>query len=458
MQIDFSRILSILRESAKVLNISSDRNEIIYTSAVAITSGDGLSFNRFFYFELEKEILACNFILGPKSPEEANEIWQKLENAPLSELILSYESNRFKTERDKFSDLIDSLKIDFTSDSFLKKSLTERNGYLIKKNNPNNTELDLLLLSKIDSDEIAVAPLCSSYSNYGVILADNAFSKKSISDLSVKLLEVFGFYIGTLFDRIETLKSLNAKVKELEKMNRALFEYKDTMARLEQSATVAEFVNVIFHDIKNSSVAINGLLKKYLEDKKKKNKKVPLKFIEQAGDEAEKLEITIGNFSEFLKKRYLGEVSVSNLNDVVLESIEELTKISDAFGAKIIHSLSEGPLLSLFNPESLKSSLKYVILNAFESVEEVGGGTVKIETNSDDKSIFVKVSDTGKGINDDIREKIFLPFFTTKEKGTGLGLYNTKQILKSFGGNIELIPSEGGEGASFKIWLPRITK
>ena len=68
--------------------------------------------------------------------------------------------------------------------------------------------------------------------------------------------------------------------------------------------------------------------------------------------------------------------------------------------------------------------------------------------------VVLCVRDTGSGIDDEVRERLFTPFFTTKEDGTGLGLVTSKKIVEAHGGNIR-VDSTPGEGTSFFVALPR---
>ena len=77
-----------------------------------------------------------------------------------------------------------------------------------------------------------------------------------------------------------------------------------------------------------------------------------------------------------------------------------------------------------------------------------------VTTRSDETTITVIVSDTGIGMTDDILEKLFTPFFTTKSGGTGLGLLTTRKIVQEHGGKI-LVISQKGKGAKFKMEFPR---
>jgi two-component system sensor histidine kinase HydH len=87
-------------------------------------------------------------------------------------------------------------------------------------------------------------------------------------------------------------------------------------------------------------------------------------------------------------------------------------------------------------------------------VQAAPGGTVKLDARSGADRVTISVADTGKGIEQADLEKIFAPFFTTKEKGTGLGLAFVKEIVTDHRGTLN-VESAPGRGATFTIELPR---
>ena len=108
------------------------------------------------------------------------------------------------------------------------------------------------------------------------------------------------------------------------------------------------------------------------------------------------------------------------------------------------------------DPEQLKEVLINLLENACEAME--GGGAIIIHEEKGFREpygpvVIIRVTDTGPGIQKPIREKVFQPFFTTREEGTGLGLSIAARIMESHGGRLELI-SERGEGTTFVIILP----
>ncbi|UCC79710.1 MAG: HAMP domain-containing histidine kinase, partial [Candidatus Zixiibacteriota bacterium] len=104
------------------------------------------------------------------------------------------------------------------------------------------------------------------------------------------------------------------------------------------------------------------------------------------------------------------------------------------------------------------NQLQQVILNIINNcidAFERGRGKITITTFRDDKFINIAIADTGKGMNQEVLSKIFMPFFTTKEvgKGTGLGLSVSYGIIKNLGGKIE-VESTPGEGSVFTLRIP----
>jgi signal transduction histidine kinase len=86
-----------------------------------------------------------------------------------------------------------------------------------------------------------------------------------------------------------------------------------------------------------------------------------------------------------------------------------------------------------------------------------GGGKLNVSAFSEDGAIAVRVSDTGTGIHEDFKDKLFKPLFTGKAKGTGLGLTVVKRIVEAHGGEI-IVESEVEKGSTFTVKLPIVEK
>jgi two-component system NtrC family sensor kinase len=102
----------------------------------------------------------------------------------------------------------------------------------------------------------------------------------------------------------------------------------------------------------------------------------------------------------------------------------------------------------------LQQVLLNIINNGVDALDEQPG-RITISTRYQRQNLYIAITDTGKGMPPEQKEKIFLPFYTTKEvgKGTGLGLSVSYEIIKGLGGIIE-VESTPGRGSTFTIMLP----
>ncbi|MBD3204936.1 hypothetical protein GF319_01170, partial [Candidatus Bathyarchaeota archaeon] len=103
------------------------------------------------------------------------------------------------------------------------------------------------------------------------------------------------------------------------------------------------------------------------------------------------------------------------------------------------------------DPTMISRVIDNLIRNALEAMRD--GGKLKLSLDIRDGMMNLLVADTGVGISNDNKQKIFQPFYTTKRSGTGLGLYYSKLAVRSHGGKI-VFQSEIGEGTSFLVTLP----
>ena len=106
-----------------------------------------------------------------------------------------------------------------------------------------------------------------------------------------------------------------------------------------------------------------------------------------------------------------------------------------------------------FDHEKMRRVIINLIENGLDSISEKGEGDIQIRTNLKDKMAVMYCADTGNGIPDETREKIFEPYYSTKKSGMGLGLAIVKRIIEEHGGRIS-VESKEGEGTKFEIELP----
>lgn len=108
------------------------------------------------------------------------------------------------------------------------------------------------------------------------------------------------------------------------------------------------------------------------------------------------------------------------------------------------------------DPKFLRLALNHLVVNAQQAMAE-GGGELLLETRAAESEVEIRVTDTGKGIPRETLERIWQPFFSTKQGGTGLGLPTTRRILEEMGGDVTVF-SEVGRGTRFTVRLPPLPK
>jgi PAS domain S-box-containing protein len=177
-------------------------------------------------------------------------------------------------------------------------------------------------------------------------------------------------------------------------------------------------------------------------------------YLEVSKGEIARLDYIVTQFLQAIRPS-APKFSDASLNDVVRETLEllrpELENRRLNVREKPARRLAPAPL----DAGQIKQALLNLIKNAMQAMTP--GGTLTVETGQNTEEVWVSVADTGGGIPPDQVNLIFEPFYTTKKKGTGLGLMIVQRIVRQHGGHIEL-ESRVGLGTTFRIWLPRREK
>lgn len=258
-----------------------------------------------------------------------------------------------------------------------------------------------------------------------------------------------GFSVSSLMDSMNNRIGDIVIVQDLT----ATREMEKEVEKTKNLALIGEMAAGLAHEIRNPLTALSGsiqLLKRNL-DLDETGARL-MQIILRGRDQLEKL---ISNFL-LLASPNLADREQIDINGVMDDVINSVRTSPDwKEDIKVEKELNSSS--SIYgNRTELKQMLWNIVLNAVQAMPD--GGTLRFvsrETTSDngDKYLGISIGDTGSGIEKDRESRIFTPFYTTKESGTGLGLPIASRIVASHGGEIK-IESEAGKGTTCKILLP----
>ncbi|OGR85182.1 MAG: hypothetical protein A2901_06495 [Elusimicrobia bacterium RIFCSPLOWO2_01_FULL_54_10] len=222
----------------------------------------------------------------------------------------------------------------------------------------------------------------------------------------------------------------NSEVKTLQKN---LQTAQDELARLERIKPLAGAAAAVVHDVRNSLGVIQSTAQFVLSKLRPSDKE------KEAWELVERNVESIRN----LLKGYLGLArqsespkEESSLNEIVDRVTHFIDVQSKKNGVQVIKKLASPLPKILIEPSAVESAILNLSINGVEAM--AGGGSLIFETqlNKQNKTVCLTVQDSGPGISKEARDNLFKPFFTTKAKGSGMGLYSAKAIVTQNGGKI----------------------
>jgi signal transduction histidine kinase len=445
-----SKLMNLLGEVSKIISHLDREEDIILAILTVITAKQGLGFNRSFVFlrGQEFDLLRGKYALGPSSPEEADSIWRILEKDDTLSL------DKLVSKGQKLHYLRNSPLTKITSQ--LSIPINDLSGVVIRgmhevrfvKKDDLTSDADRTISSALGLEEFCICPIATIEDSLGLLIVDNIFTGKSITAEDAHLLEMIVSHATTSLRAAQLKESLKKNVESLKATHRKLKTYEERIMKAERLAISGELTSSVIHEIKNPLVAIGGFARNLFQSKG------------IAGTDRDKLQIIM---NEALRlERYLeslqskvSEIKLEegDINQVIEDNCQLLQKDFEDRNISVLKSLAPGLPRCHFDVVKIHEVFLNILQNAVEAIRE--SGVIRIETWQDSGRVCVQFSDNGKGIPTDQIHKIFTPFFTTKEEGSGLGLAFAQRIVKDHGGNISVTSSEG-KGAIFLVTLPLV--
>jgi signal transduction histidine kinase len=239
--------------------------------------------------------------------------------------------------------------------------------------------------------------------------------------------------------------------RELNSMARAVEERERELVRSERLAAVGKMAAMITHEVRNPLSSI-GLNTELLEEELGGGPSEAKDLLRSIHHEVDRLTAITEEYLAFarLPKPKLAYEAVNPMVGALAAFVRE-----DLAAKKVdlAVDLSDGDPIALIDAAQLRQCLINLVRNATEAVVAKGKGTVTLRTRRAGTRILIEVEDDGTGIPPDVLPRLFDPFFSTKEGGSGLGLALTQQIVKDHGGDLA-VDSSVGKGTVFRVAVP----
>ena len=257
-------------------------------------------------------------------------------------------------------------------------------------------------------------------------------------------------------DDVGTTGEIKVLADAFETMTRQLVDHRDRLVQAERVAAWRELARRLAHELKNPLFPLRITL-----DNLRRAKSLSSAEFDEVFDESlttlqtglGNLNTVIGRFSDFARMP-APEFSQVSINEVVEQSVALFRAQLAAPGRPpVAVTLELDPAAGAIRAdgEQIRRAVQNLLLNAIDAMPE--GGELRIVTARSNGVVRLDVADTGQGIGEEERSRLFTPYYTTKQHGTGLGLAIVQSVVTDHHGKI-WVDSEHGRGATFHIEFP----
>jgi signal transduction histidine kinase len=380
-------------------------------------------------FLTDGDSLKGEFWLGPASAAEAESIWRVLSTPGIGyPEIIEHNRSLLTSETDTLTKRVKKLSYLLYREQSLIPALTaSARQMVLVRDARNEPGVDRRFVETIGADEFLCIPLVSQKEVLGEIILDNAITKLPIRSRDIELASICGLMASNY---IYTAK-LQKRIVDMKKV-----------------AAMGEMAMFVTHQLRNPLVTIGGFADQLLdpqtgEKKKKRN-------IQIIRSEIRRLEKILLRLSQFLRID-VREKTVVDVQDMLNLAQESVRPRIAGRRITLDMEIEAGLRVILCDPTNLGEAVRNVLDNAIDAVGDEGHIDVRAYRENAEWAV-IAVDDTGKGIPEAIKDKIFDSFVSTKETGMGLGLAYVKRVVDACGGRIEVKSAEG-KGTTFKLYF-----
>jgi len=337
-------------------------------------------------------------------------------------------------------------------DSVVARSILEKQPFFIPDASK-DPRVNQILKEKLNLHSLVIIPLLAKEKALGAIAADFVEPNKNITKEALESVMVFAQQAGLAIHNAfmyQELKTFSQQMEEkIQKTTADLRKTEAQLIRSEKLAALGQLAAGIAHEIRNPLTSINILIHSLTDNLPYESvHREDLKVIEE---EINRINEIVDQFLRFAKPAppLLKKAEVLSIFDETLQLLKpqiEKQRIAVQKEFEILPPI-------LMDREQMKQVILNLLLNALQAMSKRGHLILRGQISENGRFIKLSIQDSGVGIPGEEMDKLFDPFFSTKEGGIGLGLSIAHRIIDQHHGKIE-VESAPGKGTLFTLWLP----
>jgi two-component system sensor histidine kinase HydH len=478
------RKISILNEIGLAMQGTMRLDELLQVILTGVTFGGGLGFNRALVLLVDEArgVLQGRMGVGPSTGEEAAQAWQALSvhTMSLREIVAERIAHLAEEAERPFARLARSLVIPLQPEAGV-LALTALEGRPFRiADAREDARVHPDRSGRLGVEEFASVPLIAKGKVVGVMVVDNKFNRRPITDEDLEFLALFATHAGLAVESAQVYTRLEEASRELRRTQHELI-------RNERLAALGEMAAHVVHEIRNPLVSIGGFARRLARRLGGKEPEGP--YAEIVSREVDRLERIVRDVQS-LSREMRPALVHTDLHALLQECLVLFGERMGQQRVQLKMDLGQRPQILLLDPVQTKQAVLNLVSNALEAMGS--GGTLTVTTQdvrggqgrladalplraapvtagdepaapseaeqgtgraADGEWVVLSIADTGGGIPEEIVGEIFNPFFTTKDTGTGLGLALVRRVARAHGGHVE-VENRPGEGVTFRLWFP----
>jgi len=278
-----------------------------------------------------------------------------------------------------------------------------------------------------------------------------AFMTSFLILINLKIFEQF--QLDYIFIYISFIWVIGLLVNTSMEVERQMQEERLKLQEREKLAAIGQMAAGIAHEVRNPLTTIKGFVQLLYKYNLMKDVTLQTSYLAMIDKEIDRMNDLLKDFLQFAKPNR-PKLAMHNINYTVEDIAALLEAHCTSHCIKMEIDLNADMPNILCDYDQIKQVIMNITLNAIDAMQNSENKVFGLKTSFDQNNIYVSIEDTGSGMTEEQIRRIFDPFYTTKENGTGLGLSVCYSIIENHQGKIE-VESKLNQGTEFKITIPR---